>query len=57
LIPDKIQNQTVAYCAYNEKLRSNKIIPDLSSWKQKETSGTWGSVLRVPAAVVTMIGV
>jgi hypothetical protein len=57
LIPDKIQAQTVAYCAYNEKLRTHKIIPDLSSWKQKETSGTWGTVLRMPVGIVTMIGV
>jgi hypothetical protein len=57
LFPDKIGGQTVAYCAYNEKLRSHKIIPDLSSWKQKQTSGTWGTVLRMPVGVVTMIGV
>jgi len=57
LIPKKIQNQTVAYCAYNEKLRSHKIIPDLSSWKQKQTSGSWGAVIRMPVGVVTMIGV
>ena len=57
LIADNLQRQTVAYCAYNEKLRSHKIIPDLSSWKQKETSGTWGTILRMPVAIVTMIGV
>jgi hypothetical protein len=57
LIPEKIQGQTVVYCAYNEKLRSHKIIPDLSSWKQKQTSGTWGTVLRMPVGIVTMLGV
>lgn len=57
LWPNKIQGQTVVYAAYNEKLRSHKIIPDLSSWKQKQTSGTWGTVLRMPVGVVTMIGV
>jgi hypothetical protein len=57
LFPDKIQGQTVAYCAYNEKLRAHKIIPDLSSWKQKETSGTWGTVIRMPVGFVTMIGI
>jgi hypothetical protein len=57
LFPKKIQNQTVAYCAYNEKLRAHKIIPDLSSWKQKQTSGSWGAVIRMPVGVVTMIGV
>ena len=57
LIADKIQGQTVAYCAYNEKLRSHKIVPQLSSWKQKQTSGTWGTILRSPMAVAGMLGI
>ena len=57
LIADKLQMQTVAYCAYNEKLRAHKIVPDLSSWKQKQTSGTWGTVLRSPAGLSQMIGI
>ena len=57
LIPDNIMGQTVAYCAYNEKLRAHKIVPKLSSWEQKETSGTWGTVIRSPVAIVSMIGV
>jgi|WetSurMetagenome_2_1015567.scaffolds.fasta_scaffold00813_11 hypothetical protein len=57
LIADSIQRQTVAYCAYNEKLRAHKIVPELSSWKQKQTSGTWGTVIRSPAAITSMIGV
>jgi hypothetical protein len=57
LIADKIAGQTVAYCAYNEKLRAHKIVPELSSWKQKETSGTWGTVIRSPVAIVSMLGI
>jgi hypothetical protein len=57
LIADNIQRQTVAYAAYNEKLRSHKIVPELSSWKQKQTSGTWGTVIRSPVGLVQMIGV
>lgn len=57
LIADKIQGQTVAYCAYNEKLRAHKIVPELSAWKQKQTSGTWGAVIRSPVAIASMIGV
>jgi hypothetical protein len=57
LIADKIQGQTVAYAAYNEKLRSHKIVPELSAWQQKQTSGTWGTILRSPVAVSGMIGV
>jgi hypothetical protein len=57
LIADKIQGQTVVYCAYNEKLRAHKIVPELSSWKQKQTSGTWGTVMRSPLAIAQMLGI
>jgi hypothetical protein len=57
LIAKDLMKQTVAYCAYNEKLRAHKIVPELSSWKQKQTSGHWGTVLRTPAGVVSMLGV
>lgn len=57
LIAENVQRQTVCYCAYNEKLRAHKIVPDLSSWKQKQTSGSWGTVIRTPAGLVQMIGV
>ena len=35
IIVDKIDNQKVAYPAFNEKLRAHKLIPEPSSWKQK----------------------
>lgn len=57
LIAEKVQGQTVAYAAYNEKLRNHKIIPGLSAWEQKQTSGTWGTILRTPLALSGMIGV
>lgn len=57
IIPDEIDGQTVAYCAYNEKLRSHKIVPAHSSWSMKQTSGTWGAVVRSPVAIASMIGV
>ena len=57
LIAKAVQRQTVAYAAYNEKLRAHKIVPELSSWKQKQTSGSWGTILRTPAGVASMIGI
>ena len=57
LIADRLEGQTVAYCAYNEKLRAHKIVPKLSSWEQKQTSGTWGTVIRTPAGIAGMLGV
>ena len=57
IIVDKIDNQKVAYPAFNEKLRAHKLIPEASSWKQKMTSGSWGTILRMPIGVSGMLGV
>ena len=57
IIVDKIDNQKVAYPAFNEKLRAHKLIPELSSWKQKMTSGVWGTITRMPIGISGMIGV
>jgi hypothetical protein len=48
--------QDTGYCAFTEKLRSHPVIPDLSSWKQKQSQGTWGAIVRQPWAVVGIYG-
>lgn len=57
IIVDKVDNQKVAYPAFNEKLRTHKLVPELSSWKQKMTSGVWGTINRLPIGIAGMIGV
>jgi len=57
LIADSIQGQQVVYAAFTEKMRAHKIIPGASSWMQKKTSGTWGTILRMPVGVAGMIGI
>jgi hypothetical protein len=57
LIADEIEGQKTAYCAYNEKLRAHKLIPESSAWSQKYTSGVWGTVMRLPLGVVSMLGI
>ena len=57
IIVDEIDGQKVAYAGYNEKMRAHKIIPMLSSWEQKMTAGTWGTVLRQPVGVAGMLGI
>lgn len=57
LIATNIQGQDTGYMAFNEKLRTHRIIPDLSSFKQKCTQGTWGAIIRMPFAIVGMVGV
>ena len=57
LIVKSIQGQQVAFAAFNEKLRAHKIIAEPSAWQQKMTSGSWGTVLRMPLGVTGMIGI
>ena len=57
VIVDEIDGQKVAYPAYNEKMRAHKLVPELSSWKQKMTSGVWGTIMRMPVGIAGMIGV
>lgn len=57
LFVDKIDGKDTGYCAFNEKMRAHAVIPDVSSFKQKKTGGTWGSVIRYPVAFASMLGV
>lgn len=57
LIVGDIEGQQTAFCAFNEKARAHKIIQAASSYKQKITAGTWGTVLRMPMGISSMLGV
>ncbi len=57
LIVSEVDGQQAGYCAFNEKLRAHPIIRALSSFKQKETAGSWGAVVRQPSCISSMLGV
>lgn len=57
LFVDKIDGKDTGYCAFNEKMRAHAVIPDVSSFKQKKTGGTWGAIIRYPVAYASMLGV
>jgi hypothetical protein len=57
LIAKQFDGKDTGYCAFNEKMRDHAIVRDLSSYKQKKTSGTWGAIIRYPLAVAQMLGV
>ena len=57
LIADDVEQQDTGFCAYTIKLRSFPIVRQLSSYKQKQTSGTWGTVIRMPVGFSQMLGV
>lgn len=57
LIAESVDGQDTGYCSFNEKMRTHPIVRGLSSYKQKVTAGTWGAILRMPAAIASMVGV
>lgn len=57
LIAESIEGQETGYCAFNEKLRAHRLIPEMSSFKQKFTQGTWGAIIRYPVCFTSMVGV
>jgi hypothetical protein len=57
MICESVEGQQTGFAAYNEKMRAHAIIKAMSSFKQKVSAGTWGTVIRQPFAIASMIGV
>jgi Fe-S cluster biogenesis protein NfuA len=57
LVADEFGGQETGFCAFNEMLRAHRLIPDMSSFKQKWSSGSWGAIIMQPVAFAQMIGV
>lgn len=57
LIVDSIEGQKTAFCAFTEKLRAHNMVVDTSSYKQKKSQGTFGTVIVRPFGIASMIGV
>lgn len=56
LILNVVDGTKTAYVGFTEKMRAHPVIPDLSSWKQKKSAGTWGFINRRPIAIAQMLG-
>lgn len=57
LIVKDIDGIKTGTAAFTEKLRSHMLVPDVSSWKQKKSGGTWGAVIKRPLAIAQMLGI
>lgn len=57
LIAEAGDGQGTATTAFTEKLRAHPIIGGVSSFKQKKSQGTWGTVIFRPFLIVGMLGV
>lgn len=53
LIVDSVDGQKVAKTAFTEKLRAHPIIVRESSWRQKKSQGTWGTIIWLPAGIAS----
>ncbi|MBU6429745.1 MAG: DUF2184 domain-containing protein, partial [Cyanobacteria bacterium REEB65] len=57
LILPEVDGVRTAYPAYTEKLRAHALVTEASSWSQKNSGGTWGTVIRRPIAIKQMLGI
>jgi hypothetical protein len=57
LIADEMQGQRTASTAFTEKLRAHPVKIDLSSFKQKQSQGTWGTLIFRPFLLASLLGV
>lgn len=56
LFVETYEGQRTVDCVFTEKMRAHPIVVDMSSFKQKKSQGTFGSVVYRPAALSQMIG-
>ena len=56
LVARSVMGKPVAEIGFSEKLRMGRVIPQLSSFKQKVSSSTYGTIYYRPYAVVSMLG-
>ena len=56
LIAENVEGQETATAAFTEKLRAHAIVVDTSSYKQKKSQGTFGTVIFRPFLIAGMLG-
>lgn len=56
LIADELEGQRTASAAFTEKLRAHPIIIAMSSFRQKKSQGTWGTIIFRPFLIAQMLG-
>jgi len=54
---DNVDGQEVGFCGFTETMRAHAIVRDTSSTYQKKSAGTWGAIVKIPAAIAQMLGV
>lgn len=57
LIADSVEGIPTGILAYTELERSHGVVRKVSSYKEKKSAGTWGSVIFRPMGIVGMLGI
>ena len=57
ILADEIEGQPTVEFGYSEKYKAHSIIRESSSMHQKVSAGTYGAIVYMPFAIVTMLGV
>jgi len=57
LIVDELEGQRTASCGFTEKMRAHPIVVGASSFKQKKSQGTWGTVIFRPFLIAQMLAI
>lgn len=57
MIVESVDGQDTATCAFSEKMRAHAIVRHTSSFEQKKSAGTWGTIVYRPIAIAGMLGV
>ena len=57
LIVDDLEGQRTASCGFTEKMRAHPSVVGASSFKQKKSQGTWGTVIFRPFLIAQMLAI
>lgn len=57
LIVDEVEGQVTAQTAFSEKMRAHGVVRGTSSFREKKSAGTWGTVYYTYVGVGQMLGV
>lgn len=56
LIVDEVEGQETVTAAFTEKMRAHAMVTESSSFRQKKSQGTWGTVIYRPVFIAQMLG-
>lgn len=55
-IVDEVEGQETCSAAFTEKMRAHAMVVETSSFKQKKSQGTWGTIIYRPVFIAQMLG-